>query len=80
MARFIVLMILGYLIYRFVKRLGAAPAAAHPPPAASAIGYTPIAACALCGVHLPIEDSVSAADGRTFCCEAHSRQAHVSGH
>jgi hypothetical protein len=79
MARFIVLLILGYLIYRFVKRLAVPPAARSQPPAGSAIGYTPIAACALCGVHLPIKDSVSAADGRTFCCEAHLRQAHVPG-
>jgi hypothetical protein len=78
-ARFVVLLILGYLIYRFLKRVAASPAAPAQPPKATPIGYTPIAACALCGVHLPIEDSVSAADGRTFCCEAHSRQAHVPG-
>jgi hypothetical protein len=80
MPRFIVLLILGYLIYRFLKRIAATPAARTPPPDVTPIGYRPIAACALCGVHLPIEDSVTAADGRTFCCEAHSRQAHVPGH
>lgn len=79
MARFIVLLILGYLIYRFVKRLAVGAAASSQAAAGPVISYTPMAACALCGVHLPIEDGVSAADGRTFCCEAHLRQAHVTG-
>jgi uncharacterized protein len=28
-------------------------------------------ACAHCGVHLPLSESVSDADGRSYCTEAH---------
>jgi len=79
MPRFIVLLILGFLIYRVFKRLSLQATAKPPAATPAAIGFAPIAACALCGVHVPLSDSVTGADGRTFCSEAHCHLAHAPG-
>jgi uncharacterized protein len=77
MVRILLLLVLAVVIVRMLKRMlsvvpsmQAAPAAAPP-----AVAFTPVAACALCGVHLPISESLAGSDGRNYCCEAHRNQA-----
>jgi uncharacterized protein len=80
MPRIIFFLVVGFLIYRYLKRLGSASTARPPAQTGKAIGFAPIAACAVCGVHVPVAESVSSADGRSYCSEAHSRLAHAPGH
>ena len=81
MVRILVFLILAVVIVRLLKRMLSNPLQMHAAPATSppAVAFTPIAACAVCGVHTPLAESLAGSDGRNYCCDAHRNQANAPG-
>lgn len=69
MGKFLLLIIVGVLLYLMLTRPRRMPRAK--PDAAPAAAESMIQ-CAYCDVHLPLSESL-AADGRRYCCEEHRR-------
>jgi uncharacterized protein len=82
MVRILVFLILAVVIARILKRmLSDTPRMqpANPSTSQPAVAFTPIAACAVCGVHIPLAESVAGGDGYNYCCDAHRNQANGQG-
>lgn len=67
MAKLIFFLLLGLLIYQLLKggRRG-------PPPKAPRAEGEAMVACARCGLHVPVGESVEEG-GRSYCCREHAR-------
>lgn len=65
----LLLLVVGIALYLMLgrRRSGGDTSAPKPKPKATAS----MVACAHCGVHLPRDDALLDAGGRTFCGEAH---------
>lgn len=65
----LLLLVVGIALYLMLgrRRSGGDASAPKPKPKATAS----MVACAHCGVHLPRDDALLDAGGRTFCGEAH---------
>ena len=68
MSKFLLLFLFGVMIYLVLKRAKRTPPDKPKavPPAETMIE------CAYCGLHVPLGESVAAAD-RRYCCEEHRR-------
>lgn len=68
MVKFLLLTLIGILLYLALTRAKRPPPEQRPEPPADET----MVRCAYCGVHLPIGESLSGGDKR-YCCEEHRR-------
>jgi uncharacterized protein len=69
MGKFLLLILLGVVLYLVVTRVKQTPR--HEKPAAPPDDAT-MTRCAYCGLHVPAEESIAAA-AKNYCCEEHRR-------
>lgn len=69
MTKLLTLILLAVVAYLAIRRWNARPEA---PPKKEA-APEPVVACDLCGLHVPLSESVASGD-RRYCCEDHLRR------
>lgn len=67
----LLLLVLAIGLYLLLGRRRTGGDAPAPPPPPKQDAAAPMVACAHCGVHLPRDDALLDAGGRSFCGEAH---------
>lgn len=67
----LLLLVVGVGLYLMLGRRRSGGDAGTSSPGPKSKAAAPMVACAHCGVHLPREDALLDAGGRTFCGEAH---------
>ena len=73
--KFLLWALVIYLAWRWYETKKARAVEAQVAPAAADAdavnGAEKMVACAQCGVHLPLSESVQGTDSRHYCCDAH---------
>lgn len=69
MGKFLLLVLLGIVIYLLLARARQSPRSDKAPDLPA---DTTMTRCAYCGLHVPADESV-VADVRSYCCEEHRR-------
>lgn len=74
MAKLILIVLAGWLVFTILKNYRQSVDRREPPRTGKTAGGEPMVQCHQCGLHLPQSESV-AAHGRHFCCQAHADMA-----
>jgi uncharacterized protein len=82
-ARLLLILVVGLVIYWLLRRAISGARSASAGGAAGAAARVnrsdPMLQCAYCGVHIPAAEAVRGGDGRTFCCSGHEQSAFHAG-
>ncbi|MBI3562643.1 MAG: hypothetical protein HY080_13100 [Gammaproteobacteria bacterium] len=65
-------LLIGWLVYRFIRQLVHKPTSRPAPPQPPNIEQ--MLRCELCGLHVPQSEAI-ASKGHTYCCDDHRRRA-----